>query len=98
MVQGGDGLPPILPGYTIGVEEPDGKFYINNHLHFTILYHKTHGEYMRARSGYSRAAVLENIDARRLLLTREQMRAMGAPLDVPADEGRRALQADAGDD
>eukprot|EP00775_Hariotina_reticulata_P011626 gene11626-11770_t len=86
----------IQPGYFIGQEE-EGRYFLNNHLQFRILYHKTHGEYMRAKSGFNRAAVLENIDARKLLLTRDQMLAMGAPLDKHADGvNGRALQQDAG--
>lgn len=86
----------VRPGFDLGIEE-DGRYYIHNHLQFNILYHKTHGEYMRARAGYKDAAVLENIDARKLLLTREQMQALGAPVEqAAAGSSRRALKADAG--
>lgn len=62
----------MRPGFELGYEE-DGKYYVRNHLQFNILVHPTHGEYMRARQGYKDAAVLENIDARRLLSRRQSL-------------------------
>ncbi|KAF8069410.1 TMN11 [Scenedesmus sp. PABB004] len=91
----------VRPGFELGFEE-GGKFYIKNHLQFNILVHPTHGEYMRARQGYKDAAVLENIDARRRLLTRKQLLDAGMPAeqldaaDAAAGRGGRALQQDAG--
>ena len=38
----------IRPGFELGYEA-DGKFYVNNHLSFTILYHRTNGQYTRAQ-------------------------------------------------
>uniref|UniRef100_A0A383W4V4 Transmembrane 9 superfamily member n=1 Tax=Tetradesmus obliquus TaxID=3088 RepID=A0A383W4V4_TETOB len=67
----------VRPGFELGYEE-DGKFYVFNHLQFNILVHPTHGEYMRARQGFKDAAVLDNIDARRMLLSRKQLLAAGA--------------------
>jgi hypothetical protein len=67
----------VRPGFELGYKE-DGKFYIFNHLQFNILVHPTHGEYMRARQGYRDAAVLDNIDARRMLLSRKELLAAGA--------------------
>jgi transmembrane 9 superfamily protein 2/4 len=67
----------VRPGFELGYKE-DGKFYIFNHLQFNILVHPTHGEYMRARQGFRDAAVLDNIDARRMLLSRKQLLAAGA--------------------
>lgn len=67
----------MRPGFELGYEE-DGKFYVFNHLQFNILVHPTHGEYMRARQGFKDAAVLDNIDARRMLLSRKQLLAAGA--------------------
>jgi transmembrane 9 superfamily protein 2/4 len=67
----------VRPGFELGYKE-DGKFYVFNHLQFNILVHPTHGEYMRARQGFKDAAVLDNIDARRMLLTKKQLLAAGA--------------------
>jgi transmembrane 9 superfamily member 2/4 len=38
----------VRPGFELGFSV-DGKHYINNHLMFKILVHKTNGQYMRAR-------------------------------------------------
>jgi len=38
----------IRPGYEIGFAV-DGKYYLNNHLMFKILVHKTNGQYSKAR-------------------------------------------------
>ena len=38
----------MRPGFDIGSED-SGNFYVNNHLMFKILVHKTNGQYTRAR-------------------------------------------------
>jgi hypothetical protein len=51
----------IRPGFEIG-NAVDGKYYINNHLMFKILVHKTSGQYTRARENMAdleAAAVIE---------------------------------------
>jgi hypothetical protein len=51
----------IRPGYEIGISV-DGKYYLNNHLMFKILVHKTNGQYTRARKNMAEleaAAVVE---------------------------------------
>ena len=51
----------IRPGYEIGFSV-DGKYYLNNHLMFKILVHKTNGQYSRAREEMAEleaAAVVE---------------------------------------
>ena len=56
----------IRPGYEVGYER-DGKYYINNHLMFKILVHKTNGQYTRARENMAEieaAAVIEVRHAR----------------------------------
>lgn len=85
----------VRPGFELGYEE-NGKYYVKNHLQFNILVHPTHGEYMRARQGYKDAAVLENIDARRLMLRRQLLDA-GVPAEQLAAAGSaaRSLQEDA---
>lgn len=82
----------VRPGFELGYEE-GGKFYVKNHLQFNILVHPTHGEYMRARQGYKDAAMLENIDARRLL-SRRQLLDAGMPAEQ-LNSVSRMLQADA---
>ena len=51
----------IRPGYEIGFSV-DGKYYLNNHLMFKILVHKTNGQYSKAREEMAEleaAAVVE---------------------------------------
>lgn len=51
----------IRPGYEIGFTV-DGKYYLNNHLMFKILVHKTNGQYSKARQDMAEleaAAVVE---------------------------------------
>lgn len=51
----------IRPGYEIGFAV-DGKYYLNNHLMFKILVHKTNGQYSKARQEMAEleaAAVVE---------------------------------------
>ena len=51
----------IRPGYEIGFAV-DGKYYLNNHLMFKILVHKTNGQYSKARQDMAEleaAAVVE---------------------------------------
>ena len=51
----------IRPGYEIGFAV-DGKYYLNNHLMFKILVHKTNGQYSKARKDMAEleaAAVVE---------------------------------------
>ena len=51
----------IRPGYEVGFSV-DGKYYLNNHLMFKILVHKTNGQYTRARKNMAEleaAAVVE---------------------------------------
>ncbi|KAK9907506.1 hypothetical protein WJX75_004955 [Coccomyxa subellipsoidea] len=60
----------IRPGYEIGISV-DGKYYLNNHLMFKILVHKTNGQYTRARKNMAEleaAAVVEGGSRRRQLL------------------------------
>eukprot|EP00882_Tetradesmus_deserticola_P003503 GHRQ01003706.1.p1 GENE.GHRQ01003706.1~~GHRQ01003706.1.p1 ORF type:complete len:729 (+),score=377.08 GHRQ01003706.1:96-2189(+) len=86
----------VRPGFELGYQE-DGKYYIFNHLQFNILVHPTHGEYMRARQGFRDAAVLDNIDARRMLLSKKQLLAAGASeaaLGGSSSGGGRQLAAD----
>jgi hypothetical protein len=87
----------VRPGFELGYKE-DGKFYIFNHLQFNILVHPTHGEYMRARQGFKDAAVLDNIDARRMLLSKKQLLAAGASeaaLGGSSSSGRQLAADDA---
>ena len=52
----------IRPGYEVGYKGEDGKYYLNNHLMFKILVHRTHGQYSRARENMAEleaAAVVE---------------------------------------
>lgn len=87
----------VRPGFELGYKDGD-RYYIRNHLQFNILVHPTHGEYMRARQGYKDAAVLDNVNARKLLLSRQQLLEAGASeeeLSSLAAAGARELQADA---
>lgn len=87
----------VRPGFELGFKDGD-KYYIQNHLQFNILVHPTHGEYMRARQGYKDAAVLDNANARKLLLNRDQVLAAGASEEVLAEDvaaAGRSLKADA---
>ncbi|KAK9828105.1 hypothetical protein WJX81_004518 [Elliptochloris bilobata] len=62
----------IRPGYEIGYER-DGKYYLNNHLMFKILVHKTNGQYTRARENMAEieaAAVIEGGARRRRAASR----------------------------
>lgn len=81
----------VRPGFELGFEE-EGKYYIQNHLQFNVLVHPTHGEYMRARQGLQDAAVLENIDARRRLLSRKQVLEAGASEEQLGSTGRQLLE------
>lgn len=87
----------VRPGFELGFKDGD-RYYIRNHLQFNILVHPTHGEYMRARQGYKDAAVLDNVNARKLLVSRQQLLEAGASeeqLSSMAPAGGRELQADA---
>lgn len=89
----------MRPGFELGFKEGD-QYYIRNHLQFNILVHPTHGEYMRARQGYKDAAVLDNVNARKMLASRQQLLDAGVSeqqlADMPAAAGgSRELQADA---
>lgn len=87
----------VRPGFELGFKDGD-RYYIRNHLQFNILVHPTHGEYMRARQGYKDAAVLDNVNARKLLVSRQQLLEAGASeeqLSSMAAAGGRELQADA---
>ena len=51
----------IRPGFEVGYAA-DGRYYINNHLMFKILVHRTNGQYTRARESaveLEAAAVVE---------------------------------------
>jgi hypothetical protein len=51
----------IRPGFEVGYAV-DGKYYLNNHLMFKILVHRTNGQYTRARANAAEleaAAVVE---------------------------------------
>ena len=51
----------IRPGFEVGYEQ-DGKYYVNNHLMYSILLHKTNGQYTRAQKDFAEieaAAVVE---------------------------------------
>lgn len=53
----------VRPGYEVGYKGDDGKYYINNHLMFMILVHKTNGQYMRSQRDAAEmeaAAVVES--------------------------------------
>lgn len=52
----------IRPGYEVGYKGEGGQYYLNNHLMFKILVHRTHGQYSRAREDMAEleaAAVVE---------------------------------------
>lgn len=42
----------IRPGFEVGYEQ-DGKFFVNNHIMFTILLHRTNGQYTRAQKDFA---------------------------------------------
>lgn len=85
----------VRPGFELGFKDGD-KYYIRNHLQFNILVHPTHGEYMRARQGYKDAAVLDNVNARRLLVSRQELLAAGVSEEqLSSMAAGRELQADA---
>lgn len=63
----------IRSGFEFGFKD-EGKYYIYNHLAFVILVHPTHGEYMRARQAYKDAAVIDNIDAKRHLMSASEIK------------------------
>jgi len=88
----------VRPGFELGFKEGD-TYYIRNHLQFNILVHPTHGEYMRARQGYKDAAVLDNVNARKLLASRQQLLDAGMSEEQLSnqvgDSSSRTLQADA---
>lgn len=82
----------VRPGFELGFKEGD-KYFIRNHLQFNILVHPTHGEYTRARQGYKDAAVLDNVNARKLLASGQvDAQQLSGELSAAAS---RALQADA---
>ena len=54
----------IRPGYEVGYER-DGKYYLNNHLMFKILVHKTNGQYTRARENMAEIEAAAVIEVRR---------------------------------
>ena len=56
----------IRPGYEVGYER-EGKYYLNNHLMFKILVHKTNGQYTRARENMAEIEAAAVIEARRCL-------------------------------
>lgn len=56
----------IRPGYEVGYER-EGKYYLNNHLMFKILVHKTNGQYTRARENMAEIEAAAVIEARRFL-------------------------------
>jgi Endomembrane protein 70 len=61
----------VRPGFEIGYKSDDGKYYINNHLMFMILVHKTNGQYMRSQKAAAEmeaAAVVESGVRRKLSL------------------------------
>lgn len=85
----------VRPGFELGFKDGD-KYYIRNHLQFNILVHPTHGEYMRARQGYKDAAVLDNVNARKMLVSREQLLEAGVSQEqISSMTASRELQADA---
>lgn len=85
----------VRPGFELGFKEGD-KYYIKNHLQFNILVHPTHGEYMRARQGYKDAAVLDNVNARKMLVSKEQLLEAGVSQEqLSSVAATRELQADA---
>ena len=51
----------VTPGYEVGFQV-DGQYYVNNHLMFRILIHKTNGQFTRSREDIAEleaAAVVE---------------------------------------
>ena len=54
----------IRPGYEVGYER-DGKYFLNNHLMFKILVHKTNGQYTRARENMAEIEAAAVIEVRR---------------------------------
>jgi hypothetical protein len=84
----------VRPGFELGSKEGD-KYYIRNHLQFNILVHPTHGEYMRARQGYKDAAVLDNVNARKLLTKQQLLEAGVSEEQLSSVTAGRELQADA---
>ncbi|KAK9807028.1 hypothetical protein WJX72_011093 [[Myrmecia] bisecta] len=59
----------VRPGFEVGFQT-DSKFYVNNHLMFKILVHRTNGQYTRARENMAEieaAAVVEGGARRKLL-------------------------------
>ena len=58
----------IRPGYEVGYER-DGKYYLNNHLMFKILVHKTNGQYTRARENMAEIEAAAVIEVRHALLS-----------------------------
>ena len=53
----------IRPGFELGYEV-DGKFYVNNHLVFTILYHRTNGQYTRAQQDLAEIEAASVVEVR----------------------------------
>jgi len=53
----------IRPGYEVGYER-DGRYFLNNHLMFKILVHKTNGQYTRARENMAEIEAAAVIEAR----------------------------------
>lgn len=61
----------LRPGFELGAGDPEGDYYIFNHLAFNVLVHKTHGEFTRAQnhSPYTSGLVMDAA-TRKLLRTR----------------------------
>jgi hypothetical protein len=87
----------VRPGFELGFKV-NGKYYIRNHLQFNILVHPTHGEYMRARQGAKDGAVLDNVNARKLLVSRQQLLQSGVSEEQLSsmEAGRQLAEAPAG--
>ncbi|CAD7703265.1 unnamed protein product, partial [Ostreobium quekettii] len=62
----------IKPGFPVGIKQ-GGKYYINNHLIFSIYVHPTHGQFSNYRQEAERLAA-SSIDGRRLLLSKDDVR------------------------
>mmetsp|Transcript_12263 Transcript_12263/g.36002 ORF Transcript_12263/g.36002 Transcript_12263/m.36002 type:complete len:676 (-) Transcript_12263:344-2371(-) len=57
----------VRPGFELGYKDEDtGKYYINNHLVFNVLYTVTHGEYTQAKE-MAQAADAMQFTARKLM-------------------------------
>ena len=56
----------VRPGFLLG-ERRGKKYYVNNHLVFTVLVHVSHGEYREARANLNANLAMESLDVRKLL-------------------------------